>query len=168
MKNMNEACASRRHAQRICATLLALAIALWSMALPLGSLTQRAYADDGYTITISNATNGTYAAYQIFYGSYTESDDGTVALGGDAMLVEAMQASVLSALESTDGTYAVTVTYDDDDGDAISITFYDFENEKSKSVSYTDRALPTPCSTRWQPLTRRILTPRSRTTSPTP
>ena len=141
MKNMNEACASRRHAQRICATLLALAIALWSMALPLGSLTQRAYADDGYTITISNATNGTYAAYQIFYGSYTESDDGTVALGGDAMLVEAMQASVLSALESTGRTYAVTVTYDDDDGDAISITFYDFENEKSKTVSYTDRAL---------------------------
>ena len=141
MKNMNEACASRRHAQRICATLLALAIALWSMALPLGSLTQRAYADDGYTITVNNATSGTYSAYQIFYGSYTTSDDGTVALGGDAMLVETMQASVLSALASTGETYAVTVTYDDDSGDAISIKFYDFENEKSKTVSYTDRAL---------------------------
>ena len=141
MKNMNEACASRRHAQRICATLLALAIALWSMALPLGSLTQRAYADDGYTITINNATSGTYSAYQIFYGSYVTQSDGTAVLGGNAMLVEAMQVSVLSALASTGGTYAVTVTYDDDDGDAATITFYDFDNETTKTVDYTASAL---------------------------
>ena len=152
MGSMNEARTARRYAQRICAVLLALAIALWSMALPLGSITQALAADDDtttYTITINNATAGTYSAYQILTGTYTSSG----ALGGDAAVNSSIQSALLAALtatESTTGEYTITINESADSStysSGKSITFYDYDNldsdgkASSTTVDYTDYAL---------------------------
>ena len=150
MGSMNEARTSRRYAQRICAVLLALAIALWSMALPLGSITQALAADDDtYTITINDATAGTYSAYQILTGTYTDSG----ALGGDAAVNSSIQSALLAALtatESTTGEYTITINENADSStysSGKSITFYDYDNldsdgkASSTTVDYTDYAL---------------------------
>ena len=84
-------------AQAIVACVCALVLALGTM-LPTGTA---ALADDesgdtsSYTISIKNATAGTYSAYRIFSGNFD--DDGTM---GDAEVNSAVQSAVISALST--------------------------------------------------------------------
>lgn len=100
MERTRTRAAAETAANKVLLCLMALVLAL---GCTLGSATS-ALADESYSITINNATSGTYKVYQIFTGTFA---DGNTSTMGDALLNSTAQDSVLSALSSTGSEYAL-------------------------------------------------------------